>query len=162
MNMNTNFKNAMTVMMTLLVSAVFYPQLAVGGAGPSPESQCRHFQQTGGCDPAGAPEGKQPCSASIQQGVSGYCDCGPSIPRWDVTCQHDEFRCTDACFLALEKKKAEDAGHAAGAFNDCFWLQTGGCNPSGPREAHSDKVCFCDCVCTHACVRAFMCAFVRM
>jgi len=100
----------------------------------SAAASCQHFQRTKGCDPAGDREAHMACSSTIASGISGYCDCGPGAQTWNVTCEHRDFTCDDACALLASNGRAADTEF-------CAWQQTGGCSATGPREPASDKVC---------------------
>lgn len=64
-------------------------------AAKSPVSPHCHWRQTGGCDPTGERETEKDhsCSANIQKGASGFCDCDG-----DGTLDEDEkgFKCGEA------------------------------------------------------------------
>ena len=99
---------------------------------------CSHFQQTANCDPGGKFEQRKSCKEEIPDGVSGFCHCSSNIPDITYTCQHTPIRCTDACFIALDKAKHVQSSNQP--YNNCHWHQTGGCDPNGKRENKFDKV----------------------
>ena len=64
---------------------------------------CIGWQQTAGCDPEGAHETKASCSATIEDGSSGFCECRPTpapqgeIIRHKFTCSHKSLTCQYVC-----------------------------------------------------------------
>ena len=156
-NSNTSTTNInMLTLMSLLILAF----------APSPTQSAKgcFFQQTGGCDPKGIPESKLSCSSKVPKGASGYCECGDSLgTRFEVTCEHHEFNCEDGCYIARKrdgnspnsnanspesnspnsnspKSKQVPAKIKPPPFDECYWMQTGGCDPNGNREPQSDQV----------------------
>lgn len=91
------------------------------------------WRQTGNCNAKGPrePEHDQPCNAVIDAGRSGYCECpnegkGTTRRGYEQGCKGDfSFTCEIVC----------------GGPKMCLWMQTGGCNPDGPRESDNDKEC---------------------
>lgn len=60
---------------------------------------CVRWRATGRCDPHGVREAHNDatCDKTIASGLSGYCECEDRRRVREVTCDHHEFICKDAC-----------------------------------------------------------------
>ena len=60
---------------------------------------CVSWRQTGGCSPTGPrePDADQSCAAVIHSGASGYCECESGRRVQESDCDHETFRCDNAC-----------------------------------------------------------------
>jgi hypothetical protein len=90
------------------------------------ESNCVGWRQTGGCTAQGPREAHSDrgCLDEVAAGASGYCECGGGRRAAESTCDHGPFQCAAICAATCQG-----------------WRQTGGCAPTGPREASSDVPC---------------------
>uniref|UniRef100_K3X1Y8 MIR domain-containing protein n=1 Tax=Globisporangium ultimum (strain ATCC 200006 / CBS 805.95 / DAOM BR144) TaxID=431595 RepID=K3X1Y8_GLOUD len=62
-------------------------------------AHCVRWRATGGCDPHGVrePHNDAACSKTIASGLSGYCECEDRRRVREVTCDHHDFNCEEAC-----------------------------------------------------------------
>lgn len=62
-------------------------------------AHCVRWRATGRCDPHGVrePHNDATCDKTIASGLSGYCECEDHRRVREVTCDHHEFTCKDAC-----------------------------------------------------------------
>lgn len=66
---------------------------------PQREAFCVRWRATGGCDPHGVrePHNDAACAQTVVNGRSGYCECEGRRRVREVTCDHHEFTCEQAC-----------------------------------------------------------------
>ncbi|TMW66174.1 hypothetical protein Poli38472_003939 [Pythium oligandrum] len=63
------------------------------------DAHCVRWRATAQCDPHGVrePHNDAACGQTIVKGLSGYCECENRRRVREVTCDHHEFTCEDAC-----------------------------------------------------------------
>lgn len=86
-------------MMTTAAALVSLLMLSDSDSVAAHNAHCVRWRATGRCDPHGArePHNDATCDKTIASGLSGYCECEDHRRVREVTCDHHEFTCKDAC-----------------------------------------------------------------
>lgn len=88
-------------------------------------SRCVSWRQTGGCNASGKRESSmdRDCQATIESGVSGFCECEGGVRAAESSCTHEPFSCEVKCseqwaWLREQRKKRAGAEEADDASAD--------------------------------------------
>ena len=81
-----------TATLSLLLLLLSLPTLTASAG-------CTSWRQTANCDPDAEREEEddKSCTATIQAGASGFCECADATRAGYVSCEHEAFTCQETC-----------------------------------------------------------------